>query len=480
MAGIICKGRSHKMSALVRQIHQVCVVGAGPAGFYTAMNIRKKLRDVQIDIIEKLPVPFGLIRYGVAPDHPEVKNVINTFTKVANEPNVNFYGNINFGKDISLADLRNNYHLVVLTYGAEEDKLLGIENENHKDVVPARRFVGWYNGLPDDTDLQVDLSKENTAIFGQGNVAMDVARILLTPIDILKKTDITDHALQKLAESKVKNVYLIGRRGPLQAAFTIKELREQIKMDKCKTIWKPEDFKGIEEIVSQMQRPRKRLTELMLKSLKEQNSVSPSDKDVKYFHPVFCRSPLKFIHNENSNLAGVELACNRLAGDDLHNQWCEPTGEREILDCGVAFRSIGYRSIQLDRDIPFDNKKGLISNDLGRVRFPEDSDRFDWGLYVAGWLRTGPVGVIVNTMANSFQVAATVCSDVETKTKELNLDSSKQGIRGINIILKDKNVQVVDWSGWQKIDKYEKEAGKQRGKPREKVCCVQKMVEIAS
>lgn len=447
---------------------QVCIVGAGPAGFYAAMQLSKKLDSVNIDIIEKLPVPFGLIRYGVAPDHPEVKNVINQFTKVAKQSNVNFYGNICLGRDIYLNQLRQHYDAVLLTYGAEEDKTLGIENEDAKNVIGARNFVGWYNGLPNDKDLKVDLSCRTAAILGQGNVALDVARILLTPIDELKKTDIPEHVISALAESKVNELYLVGRRGPLQVAFTIKELREQLKLRNCQTIWREKDFENVENLVPSLARPRKRLTELMLKSLHE-NNIHEDNPHTTYFKPIFFRSPNKFLVNDEGRVTGVELNCTKLVGASLDDQKCVPTDQKEILNCNLAFRSIGYKSICADNDLRFSN--GLLANNKGVV---EDGCKNLAKVYVAGWLGTGPVGVILHTMGNAFQVAKLICDDLcSTDT------TSKGGFVEIKKLLTQKDDDIIDWTGWEKIDSYEIEQGKIRGKPREKICCTKQMIEIA-
>ncbi|XP_045455498.1 NADPH:adrenodoxin oxidoreductase, mitochondrial [Melitaea cinxia] len=457
-----------RLFSTYKNIPRVCVVGAGPAGFYAAMHLTKKLENVHIDIIEKLPVPFGLVRYGVAPDHPEVKNVINQFTKLAQQDNVNFYGNITLGKDISLLQLREHYDAVLLTYGAEEDKTLGIENEDANNVLAARNFVGWYNGHPRDRNLKVDLSGHTAAILGQGNVALDVARILLSPLDVLKKTDITDYALQAIASSKIKELYLVGRRGPLNVAFTIKELREQIKLENCATIWRKNDFVAVADAVNSLPRPRKRLTELMLKSLNENdNAVSDNQK---VFKPIFYRSPKKFLVNSDRHLQGIELTCNTLIGDKIEEQTCVPTEDSEILNCSLAFRSIGYKSIQVDKDLPL-NSNGVVINENGRVTSTDVSNLAK--LYVAGWLGTGPVGVILHTMGNAFQVAKLICEDLK---KQGNYN--KGGFLEVKSIINERT-PVIDWSGWEKIDKYETEEGKKLGKPREKIAYVEKMIQVA-
>lgn len=315
--------------------------------------------------------------------------------------------------------------------------------------------------------LQIDLSCETAVVLGQGNVALDVARILLSPIDELRKTDITEHALNTLAESKLKELYLIGRRGPLQVAFTIKELREQLKLKNCKTIWRESDLKGISDVVPTLQRPRKRLTELMVKSFNESKEQSSVGKNL--FRPIFFRSPNRFLVDDKRNLTGVELICNKLVGDKFEEQKCVPTDEKEIIDCGLAFRSIGYRSVKADEELVFAN--GLVANNGGCI---EDDSKDLAKLYVAGWLGTGPVGVILHTMGNAFQVAKTVCESLKT----MDLSRRKCGFHDVSKEISPINSNIISWENWEKIDKYEVEQGKLKGKPREKVCDVEKMIEI--
>lgn len=383
------------------------------------------------------------------------------------------------------------------TYGAEEDKTLGIENEDAGNIIAARNFVGWYNGHPRDRNLkvkihtnlqyninlqlvfnyfktiyisfQVDLSGCTAAILGQGNVALDVARILLSPLDQLKNTDITEYALQELANSKIKDLYLVGRRGPLHVAFTIKELREQVKLKNCTTVWRKEDFVGVEDAVTKLQRPRKRLTELMLSSLQE--STLQSNNNYPIFRPIFYRSPLKFLINKQRSLVGIELSCNKLIGDSIEEQKCIATEETELLNCSLAFRSIGYKSIKVDDDLNFCN--GVVANDKGRIIDNKGSD--EARLYVAGWLGTGPVGVILHTMSNAFQVAKIMSQDLQ----ESEQNCTKGGFEQLKKDVLKTRSPVVDWNGWEKIDAYEIEQGKKLGKPREKLTTIEKMIEVA-
>ncbi|XP_054763347.2 NADPH:adrenodoxin oxidoreductase, mitochondrial-like [Lytechinus pictus] len=231
---------------------RVCIIGSGPAGFYTAQSLLKGDKSLHVDIYDRLPVPFGLVRYGVAPDHPDVKNVINQFTTLATAGRCSFIGGVSIGKDVQVKELLEAYSAVVLSYGAEGDKMLNVPGEDLPGFYSARKFVGWYNGLPEHSHLDPMLDTDTAVVIGHGNVALDVARILLTPIDILKKTDITASAIEALTRSRVKRVHVVGRRGPLNISFTIKELREMIKLPDCRTVIDPSHFEGIESAIPGM------------------------------------------------------------------------------------------------------------------------------------------------------------------------------------------------------------------------------------
>ncbi|XP_017106030.2 NADPH:adrenodoxin oxidoreductase, mitochondrial [Drosophila bipectinata] len=436
---------------------RICIVGAGPAGFYSAQQLLKKLDDCVVDVLEKLPVPFGLVRFGVAPDHPEVKNVINTFTKTAEHPRLRYFGNVSLGEDVTLKDLRDRYHAVLLTYGADQDRELELENEQQGNVISARSFVAWYNGLPGAENLSPDLSGRDVTIVGQGNVAVDVARMLLSPLDTLKTTDTTEYALEALSRSQVERVHLVGRRGPLQAAFTIKELREMLKLPKVDIRWRSSDFSGIEEQLEKLQRPRKRLTELMLKSLKDQGRASGTG--VKQFLPIFLRAPKAIAPSE------MEFSVT-----ELQQESAVATSATERLPSDLILRSIGYKSSCVDSGINFDARKGNVRNSEGRVLKDETSENVDPGLYVAGWLGTGPTGVILTTMSGAFAVAKNICDDIASKA--IDTSTAKPGYEA-----DDK--RIITWDGWKRIDAYETESGKAKGKPREKIVNVEEMLRVA-
>ncbi|KAL1264797.1 hypothetical protein QQF64_005152 [Cirrhinus molitorella] len=445
---------------------KVCIVGGGPAGFYTAQQLLKARQEASVDIYEKLPVPFGLVRFGVAPDHPEVKNVINTFTQTAQHERCSFHGNVNVGKDVTIDELRQAYHAVVLSYGAEGNRSMGIPGEDLAGVFSAKDFVGWYNGLPSNKELHPDLGCETAVILGQGNVALDVARILLAPLDMLKETDITQNALEALAGSKVRRVLIVGRRGPLQIACTIKELREMVNLPNTRADMLSDDFKGIAEALKDLPRPRKRLTELMMKAVKEKGD----DKVEKCWGFRFFRSPVEVLAGADGKRAtGIRLALNKLEGSG-ESVRAEPTGQLEDVGCGLIISSIGYKSIPIDPAVPFDPRKAIVPNEMGRV---QDTA----GLYCSGWVKRGPTGVIATTMNDSFDTARAIIQDMEAG--KLDVSVSKPGAPAITALLQKRDVRTVLFPQWEKINAEEEKRGKSLGKPREKLLDVDKMLKIA-
>ncbi|XP_070579756.1 NADPH:adrenodoxin oxidoreductase, mitochondrial-like isoform X2 [Ptychodera flava] len=422
-----------RLLSTVTAIPHVCIVGSGPAGFYTAQQILKSHKQARVDMVEKLPVPFGLVRFGVAPDHPEVKS-----------------------------------------YGAEDDRVLGIGGESLHGVYSARSFVGWYNGLPEDRRLNPDLSSDTAVVIGHGNVALDVARILLTPVDILQKTDITQHAIEALKESRVKTVYVVGRRGPLQVAFTIKELREMTKLPGCKSVFDTKDFEGLSELVPTLPRPRKRLTELMIKTADGQTASQQTqgqESPNKEWRLKFLRSPIEIVPSEDGKrVAGIRLEVNELKESEGRVQ-ALPTGEEEILQCGLILRSIGYKSLPIDDSVPFDAKNGVIPNTAGRVSHLK-------GFYCSGWVRRGPTGVILSTMTDGFETGKSVVQDIESGELDIKSTVDKGRDKLLDIIEK-KGLVPVTFDDWKRIDDLEKTRGESIGKPREKFLTVAEMLEAA-
>jgi len=453
-----------------KRVPSVCVVGSGPGGFYCAHQILKSHKEAEVTILERLPVPFGLVRYGVAPDHPEVKNCIDTFTRVAESPRCHFLGNVTVGEGGSLTvpELESMFDAVVLAYGAEDDRRLGVPGEDLDGVLAARTFVGWYNGLPEAAGLDVDLQRGDTAvILGQGNVAMDAARILLKPPKDLETTDIADHALDALRQSSIRRVLMIGRRGPLEAAFTIKELREMTRIPDCVAIIDPTATTWTDEeaTFAVATRPRKRFTELLARIANEPRKQDAS----RSWEPIFCRNPVEILESaeRSGQVSDVRVEHTELVGD-LGSRRAVGTGVFENLSTTLVLRSIGYKSAPIDANIPFDHSRGVVPSDAGRV-----SGRPR--LYVSGWLRTGPTGVIVTTMTWACDTAAAVVADLDTICEE-----SRYGHEAIVTLLHSRNCHTVTFSGWRAIEAAECSAGAVRGKPREKILDVETMLESAA
>ncbi|XP_063608887.1 NADPH:adrenodoxin oxidoreductase, mitochondrial-like [Penaeus indicus] len=454
-------------------VPKVCIVGSGPAGFYAAQQIIKSHETAEVDIYEKLPVPFGLVRYGVAPDHPEVKNCINTFTQTASKKRVTFLGNVDIGSDVTFSQLRQAYHAVILAYGNAKDRTLNIPGEELSGVLSARQFVGWYNGLPEDADLNVNLDVESVAVVGQGNVALDVARILLTPMDMLRKTDIPENVLACLDKSQVKYVTLIGRRGPQNVAFTIKELREMVNLPGCRPNLITGDYQHLKDLIPSLPRPRKRLLELLAKTALDAPApalASAWASAQKEWRLRFLLSPVEVLAGaDGQTLSGLKLAHNRLEGDG-ENQRAVQTEETETLECGLVLRSIGYKGVPIDSSLPFDQRTGTIANDNGRVKGQN-------GVYVSGWIGTGPVGVILSTMTSGFTSGKMLVADINSG--QVDVSSARGGKEEVLDILSKKGKNPVTFSDWNRLDKFETEVGAKLGKPREKVTNIQKMLDIS-
>ncbi|KAL1916664.1 uncharacterized protein VTP21DRAFT_5368 [Calcarisporiella thermophila] len=444
---------------------RLAIVGSGPAGFYTAQKLLKEIPSAQIDMYEALPVPHGLVRYGVAPDHPEVKNCMNRFDEVAGDPRFSFYGNVLVAShSLPLSQLRSAYHATILAYGASQDTHLGIPNESAPGVFSARAFVGWYNGLPEHRDLPIDLERvETVAVVGMGNVALDVARLLLMPVEEVAKTDVTEHALKALRASNVKRVVIVGRRGPLQVAFTAKELREMMRYPLVldRELLHAE-LQNHAEFLSK-NRPIKRLMSLL-----EKGGAATGSRQ---WELKFLRSPREILLDSQGHARGVKMDVNRLIGDDPTKAKAEPTGESDELNAQLILRSIGYKSVPLE-DTPFDIKRGRIPNERGRI---VEDGKIIPGLYTSGWLKRGPTGVIATTMHDAYETAESIVQDQETLTASRE---EKKGAESILPLLQAKGIKPVSYSDWRALEALEFERGEQVGKPREKVTSVEEMLDI--
>jgi len=424
----------------------VVVIGSGPGGFYAAGSISKKLNS-DIDIIDRLPTPFGLIRGGVAPDHQTTKKISLFYTKTAKKDQIRFFGNIEIGKDILLDELRKIYDVVILATGSELDNKLEIDGENLKGVYGSAEFVGWYNGHPDYVNLEPDLNTENVVVIGNGNVAIDVARVLSKNLEEMTESDIPEYALNSINQSSIKDLYMVGRRGPVQAKFTNVELREMSNLKNCLPIINNLDLPDkLEGAFSDRDR---RLIEKNLETLRNFSSIEKRNKEKK-LNFIFFHKPIEIIGNEK--VESVKFEKIKLEGNELKN-----TGEITEIDCGLVITAIGYKP----KDIPgLKISDGIVENKNGKI---------DTGFYAVGWIRRGPSGVIGTNKADGELVADLISKEFKTQNK----DGRKSMIK----IIKSKNLIATSFEDWEKIDSYEKKNATDLA-PRKKILSIKEMLNI--
>ncbi len=450
---------------------RVAIVGSGPSGFYAAEALIKSDIDVKVDMLERLPSPYGLVRSGVAPDHPKLKQAILLYDKIAQSPEFNLIANVTVGKDISVDELRDSHHAIIFTCGAESDRKLGIPGENLAGSYTATEFVAWYNGHPDYRERQFDLSNEVAVIIGQGNVAADVARILSKTVDELKHTDIAEHALDALAESKIKDIYVIGRRGPAQAKFTPKELREFGELEDCDAIVDPSELElnaaSIKELEEKSNVGSKKIYDLFQKYADQATSGLASSRKARRCHFQFLRSPVELLGD--SKLERVKIEYNQLSGGPF-KQSARGSGEFYELEIGILFRSIGYRGVPIE-GVPFHDSWGIFPNEDGRIT---ENDEIVPQFYTAGWIKRGPSGIIGTNRACSVATVASLLADLDT----LDTDEQKAGAEMLYPLLDSRNVRNLNYQEWTKIDLTEVERGEPKGKPREKFTFINEMMAV--
>ena len=447
---------------------KVAVVGSGPSGFYASEALLKSDHNIKVDMYERLPAPYGLVRSGVAPDHPKLKQVTQVYAKIAESPDFRFFGNVTVGQDIPTETLSAFYNAVIYTCGAESDRKLGVVGEDFPGSYTATEFVGWYNGHPDYRDRSFDLSHEVAVIFGQGNVAADVSRILAKNPDELRYTDIAEHALEALEKSNIKDIYVIGRRGPAQAKFTSKELKEFGELEDCNPVIEQNELilnsMSEVELADKTNVSNRKVYELF----KGFTGQPPSADKEKRVHFTFLKSPIEI--SGNGHVEHVKLEINTLSGDAFH-QSARGTSKYIELDTGIIFRSIGYKGIPI-LGIPFDEKRGVIPNIDGRII--DNSSIPIPGLYVSGWIKRGPSGVIGTNRADSV---ATVNSLLDDLTQPF-MKSEKMGSSSVMKYLDEAKVPYVTFSDWKIIDQSEILRGEPKGKPREKYTYTEEMLNI--
>ncbi len=449
---------------------RVAIIGAGPAGFYAAERLFKETDLViEVDLFDRLPTPFGLVRNGVAPDHQKIKSVTAAFDRIAANPRFRFFGNVELGRDISVDDLKNYYHQIIYSTGAQTDRPLDIPGDDLIGSHPATEFVAWYNGHPDYRDCVFDLSQESVAVIGVGNVAIDVARILCRTPDELMKTDIADYALEQLRESRVREVHILGRRGPAQAAFSAPEVKELGELADCDTTVPPEEAEL--DPLSQASLAGADRAELRkVEIIQELSHHKPTGK-AKQLILRFLVSPVELIGDENGHVKQMRLVHNVLYATDAGSLRSKPTDQFETLDVGLVFRSIGYRGVPLP-GVPFNDSWGVIPNAGGRVLDPATHEPL-LGQYTTGWIKRGPTGVIGTNKPDAAETVDNMIADARAGRV---LSPTQPAAAAVEALVRDRQPEVVTFADWQRLNALELSRGKEQGRPRVKFTSVADML----
>jgi ferredoxin/flavodoxin---NADP+ reductase len=450
---------------------RVAVVGAGPAGFYIAEHLlRRPEVVVDLDMLDRLPTPFGLVRLGVAPDHQKIKAVTAAFDKVAAHPRFRFFGGVELGKDVTVADLRAHYHQIVYTTGAQTDRRMGIPGEDLLGSHPATEFVAWYNGHPDYRECQFDLSQERVAVVGVGNVAVDVARILCRTPAELAATDIAEHALEALRRSRVREVYLLGRRGAAQAAFTNPEIKELGELAGADIAVVPQEVEldalSRESLERIGDRAGLKKVEILQSYARRAAGTKPRRLVVR-----FLVSPAAVLDSGDGAVGGIRLVRNRLVATATGTIQAQPTDQQEDLPVGLVFRSVGYRGVPLP-GVPFDDKWGVVLNEKGRVLDPDSKHRLP-GEYTAGWIKRGPTGVIGTNKPDAAETATAMLEDAATGS---TLTPAEPEPAAVERFISQRRPHYVNWGDWLRLNQLEIERGRARGAPRLKFTRVDEML----
>ena len=470
---------------------RIAVIGSGPAGFYAAGHLLKASGEgVEVDMLERLPTPWGLVRSGVAPDHPKIKSVTRIYEKTAAHPRFRYFGNVSFGEHVSREELLEHYHAVVYATGSPSDRPLGIPGEDLPGSHAATEFVGWYNGHPDHTDLEVDLlSAERAVVVGNGNVAIDVARMLVLAPAELAPTDTADHALDVLAASQVKEVVVLGRRGPAQAAFTNPELLELGELSDADVIVDADELEralAVEDLQAAEDATSRRNIEI-LRSYAERTPAGHPKRIVLRF----LLSPVALLADQNGRLGAVELIHNELVPTSDGGLRAQATEQRETIQAGLLFRAIGYRGIPLP-GVPFDERSAVIPNTQGRVLDQQSGSPLP-GEYVVGWIKRGPSGVIGTNKKDAQETVDAMLVDLPglaaangngsapaTDARAATHAPANPDGAAVENLLRSRQPQLVTYSGWQAIDRHERALGEPSGRPRVKLTRIDELLRVAA
>jgi ferredoxin/flavodoxin---NADP+ reductase len=446
---------------------RVAVVGSGPAAFYAAGALLAS-GEAEVDMIERLPTPWGLVRLGVAPDHPNIKAVSRAFEKIAMRPGFRFFGNVEVGRDVRHEELVNLYDAVVYAVGAQTDRRLGIPGEDLAGSWPATAFVAWYNGHPDFQELSFDLSHECAVVIGNGNVALDVARMLALTREELAPTDTIDAAIEAIAESGIREILVLGRRGPAQASWTTPELQELGELAGADVAVDPADLEldpASEAALAEGSALERRNVDV----LREYATRAPEGKP-RTIRLRFCVSPVAILGN--GRVEAIEVVRNRLEVDASGRIRAVPTDEHELIPCGAVFRSVGYHGVSLP-GVPFDERSGTMPNGDGRVLDQHGEPLA--GVYCAGWIKRGPTGVIGTNKKDATETVELLLEDARAGRLPRPADDAEP----LEQLLVARGVEAVMYEGWEAIDTHERDRGTEYGRPRIKLCSWDQLLAAA-
>jgi ferredoxin--NADP+ reductase len=489
---------------------RIAVIGAGPAGFYAAGHLLKDSAGrIEVDMLERLPTPWGLVRSGVAPDHPKIKSVTRVYEKTAAHPRFRYFGNVELGRHVTREELCSHYHALVYATGSPADRPLGIPGEDLPGSWAATDFVGWYNGHPDHPDLEFDLACERAVVIGNGNVALDVARMLLVPHEHLARTDIADHALHALQHSAIREVVVAGRRGPAQAAFTNPELLELEELTGAEVVVDPAE---LDRALAVPDPTTGRTAEVNVRILRDYAARGGGDGSATAGEATgaggreaaaaatgqtagagggdaevpaagvgarrrivlrFLLSPLELLPGEDGRVGAVRLVRNELVTAPDGRLRAEPTGESETIPAGLVLRAIGYRGVALP-GVPFDERGAVIHNERGRVLGPEGPLR---GEYAVGWIKRGPTGVIGT---NKKDAQETVDAIFEDLAAGLLPEPPAPDPEELLQTLRARQPELVTYAGWSEIDRHERSRGEPAGRPRVKLTRIEELLRVAA
>ena len=447
---------------------RVAIFGSGPAAFYAAEHLFKQKQFViEVDMFDRLPVPFGLVRYGVAPDHLKIKQVTKVFDGIAANPRFRFFGNVEFGKDVMLAEIKEYYHQVLFATGAQTDRRMGVPGEDLQGSFPATEFVAWYNGHPDYRDRQWNLNVASAAVVGIGNVAIDVARLLCLTRAELLASDAADYAVEALSRSQIKTVYLLGRRGPAQAAFSNPEIKEVGELAEADIATRADETQLDDLSAASIadDRAGKAKVEILQSYARERALTKPRRLNLR-----FLVSPVELFGDADGRVAKMKLVRNTLVASETGSLSAKATDQFEEIEAGLVFRSVGYRGVPLP-EVPFHDRWGVILNERGRVIAPESKQPLV-GLYTSGWIKRGPSGVVGTNKPDSVETVTCMLEDFSTGSI---LQPSNAAAASAEKFIGERKPDYFSYADWKRLDELEQERGKACGRPRVKFTSVAEM-----